>query len=205
VDWLEFVAAMTGSLAWPAAAAVIALLFRRQIREALGQGGDRQLKRFKAGPIEAEWEARVQQALVDVAESTEADHGAQAGGMTPSTTLLERLGEIAQREPRAAVMAAYAEIEVALQQYLALAGYIGTARPMSARQLARAALSRQLISSEIADAIEGATVLRNLAAHGPGDEINREKAAEYLVLADAVLFAIEARREALENQQVLDT
>lgn len=37
MDWLDFAAAMTGSLAWPLAALGIALLFRSQIRTLLGR------------------------------------------------------------------------------------------------------------------------------------------------------------------------
>jgi len=37
-------------------------------------------------------------------------------------------------------------------------------------------------------------VTRNLAAHGRGREVDREKALDYLTLADATLFAINTWR-----------
>jgi hypothetical protein len=46
----------------------------------------------------------------------------------------------------------------------------------------------------LAKAIEGATVLRNLAAHGPADELDGAKALDYLVLADGILYAIESKQ-----------
>lgn len=183
MDWLTFIASLVGSLAWPLAMLVVAVLFRQAIQTTLA----RPLRRFRAGPFEAEWDEKVAQALVDVAESPE------TGEAPPPDRRLvsDRLRAVTQQSPRAAVMAAYAEIEEALRRRLTIAGFVeGEGRPMSARQLASVAEERGLISRQTADAIRGATVLRNLAAHGPEAEIDQHKALDFLTLADAILYAV---------------
>lgn len=188
MDWLTFISSLVGSLAWPLTAIGIAWFFRKAIKETLA----RPLRRVKAGPFEAEWEAKVVEALVDVAESPE------TGAPPPDRELLsQRLRTFAEQLPAAAVMAAYAEIEEALRRKLALAGKVDAdRRPMSARQMAVIADEHGIISRQTASAIEGATVLRNLAAHGRASEIDQGKALDFLTLADAILYAIEAGGEA---------
>lgn len=51
MSWLDFISRMTGSLAWPLAAIIGALLLRRPIANLLAHAP---LKRLKAGPIEVE-------------------------------------------------------------------------------------------------------------------------------------------------------
>ena len=50
-----------------------------------------------------------------------------------------------------------------------------------------------LISDETLSAVEGLSVLRNLAVHGLGGEIGAQRARDYLALADAVLYALRAK------------
>lgn len=185
MDTLAFIASLVGSLAWPVTVVAIALIFRQTIKATLA----RPLRRVKAGPLEAEWDEKVAEALVDVAESPEA-----VELPTPGRSLVsERLQPLVAQSPRAAVMAAYAEIEQAVRRRLTLDGYAeADRRPMSARQLAAVAEERGVISRQTADAIQGATVLRNLTAHGPEGEIDERKALDFLTLADAILFAVGA-------------
>jgi hypothetical protein len=183
VDWLAFIASLVGSLAWPAVILIVALVFRKTLRAALA----RPLKRVKAGPFEAEWDDKVARAFVDLAESPESSEAPPAADKPVSS----RLQSVARQSPRAAVMAASAEIEEALRRRLAVRGLAeAERRPMSARQLSVLAEEHELISPQTADAIRGATVLRNLAAHGPENEIDEQKAVEFLALADAILFAL---------------
>jgi hypothetical protein len=53
-----------------------------------------------------------------------------------------------------------------------------------------------LISEETFRAVGGLAVLRELAAHGHDDTISADRARDYLVLADAVLYALQAKRGA---------
>jgi hypothetical protein len=60
--------------------------------------------------------------------------------------------------------------------------------------LARLVHERDQISDASRQAVEGLAQLRNLAADGRGGEVDREKALDYLTLADATLFAIKSWR-----------
>lgn len=57
------------------------------------------------------------------------------------------------------------------------------------------ARERGLISDETLSAVEGPSVLRNLAAHSHAGniDIDRARAHDYLALADAVLYALRAK------------
>jgi hypothetical protein len=52
VDWREFIASVIDSLAWPAAAAIVAWLLRDQLRQLLAAP----IRRLKAEPLEVEWD-----------------------------------------------------------------------------------------------------------------------------------------------------
>ena len=51
-----------------------------------------------------------------------------------------------------------------------------------------------LISDETLAAVEGLSVLRNLAAHSPAsDDIGVDRARDYLAMADAVMYALRVK------------
>jgi hypothetical protein len=49
-----------------------------------------------------------------------------------------------------------------------------------------------LITAETQDAIEGLSVMRNLAAHGKQDDLSPQRAHEFVALSQGVLYAIHA-------------
>ena len=161
---------------------VVVLVFR----EPIGRMVERLPKRVKAGPIEVEWPEVATEARVALATAPEAKAVASEGSLT------ERLAETAEKEPAAAIMAAWAEVERALRAKL---GDLGVRQPsIAGMMLARLARERGLISDASFQAIEGLAMLRNLAAHGRTEEVDREKALDYLTLADATLYAIKTWR-----------
>lgn len=66
------------------------------------------------------------------------------------------------------------------------------AKKLAGDELVEAALRKDAISQQTAEAIRGVLVLRNLAAHG--GEVDAAKAVDYLALADAVIFSIDTWR-----------
>jgi hypothetical protein len=48
-----------------------------------------------------------------------------------------------------------------------------------------------LITPETKDAIDGLSVMRNLAAHGGQEDITPQRAHEFVALAQGVLYAIQ--------------
>jgi len=182
VDGLAFVASLVSSLAWPVAVVVLVLVFRGPI----GRMVERLPKRVKAGPVEVEWPELSTEARVALATAPEIRTIAAEGSLT------ERFADMAAKEPSAAVMAAWSEVERVLREK---AGDLGVRQPsIAGMMLARLVHERGLISDASLQAIEGLAMLRNLAAHGRGEEVDREKALDYLTLADATLYAIKTWR-----------
>lgn len=177
MDWLEFVASLVQSLAWPTAVVIVVLILRAPLARALSGP----VKRWKAGPsgVEIEyWEQTLEAARAELAQATP-----EVAALPGVDDELARLVEVS---PRAAVMEAFARIERELR---GLVRDEAGADRVGGMQLARLARARERINDETLKAIEGMAVLRNLAAHGP-DEIDETRAREFVALADAVLFAL---------------
>jgi hypothetical protein len=181
------------SLAWPVAAILAVLLFRRQIARLLSTG----VRRAKAGPFEMEWERQASEVEAEVDTPPPPMQLAPPTSADAFEYVSEDLRPLAERAPYAAIMEAYAILEQRLRETLVEANIepepdvrIGAAR------LARIALKAGLISDEDARAIQGVGVLRNMAAHRTSDspEISTDRAIEYLSLIDAILYALASGR-----------
>jgi hypothetical protein len=176
---LEFIAA----IAWPVAVLVIAVMFRGPITEMLSG----QLGRMKAGPFEVEWQRTLSEVETELGQEPPV---VQAPPTAPDTGLSAELEPVASRAPAAAVLEAYARVEGSLREVLEGRGIDEARTQRGAVGLARLAQSHGLITEETMQAIEGLSVLRNLAAHGRAGDVSPKRARDYLALADGVLFAI---------------
>jgi len=178
VSAYEFVASLVNSLAWPVAVLIVAVLFRRQLSGLLAGP----LTSLKAGPLEAVWDREVAEVVAELPQPQPSATESRGGAGT------NRLREIARAAPAAAVLTAFAEIEEQLQQILVDAGL--DAGRGGAVQMARRALEAGLVQPEVVKAVEGAAVLRNLAAHGRESDLDEARALDYLALTDTVSFAL---------------
>jgi hypothetical protein len=191
VNWLAFVASLVHSLAWPAGVLAVVIVLRKPIGAALGRG----VRRLKAGPVEVEFDqvkAEVREELASSPELTEAQVPAPASqAAVPASSLREELSTLAELSPASAIGEASKRIEIRLAEMLDDSSD-PPQRKLAIRAMARLARERGLISDETLAAIEGMSVLRNLAAHSR-DEIGLDRAHEYLTLADAVMYALRAK------------
>lgn len=183
---MAFTASLVQSLAWPAAAVVIVIVLRRPIISMLGRG----VRRLRAGPVEVEFD----QELAEVREELSRSPELAESRVPPPTAegLPDELARLAEISPRAGVLEAYARIEQRLVEVLDGAKAPSYSK-VGGRALARLARDHELISDETLTAVEGLTVLRNLAAHGANEDIGVERARDYLALADAVLYALRVK------------
>lgn len=179
--WLDFVTRMTSSLAWPVIALVLVFVLRQPLTQLLMQ---RPPRRVKAGPFEMEWERITAETDNEVQAVT---GGPPASRESPGVIAIE-LAMDASVSPAVAVLEAHASIERELRSILQSTP--SDTSKMGAVGLARAAGKQGLISTASVNAVEGISVLRNLAAHGSAREITPEQAADYLTLADSVLYAL---------------
>jgi hypothetical protein len=185
VNWQAFVASLVHSLAWPAGVLVVVIVLRKPIGVALGRG----VRRLKAGPVELEFDQLQAEVREDLARSPEL---AEAQVPALAVSLDDELARLAEVSPRAAVLAAYERIEARLVEVLNSAG-APSFSAVGGRALARLAGQYDLISDETLTAVEGLSVLRDLTAHSPRDDIGVDRARDYLALADAVLYALRSK------------
>ena len=98
--------------------------------------------------------------------------------------------EVAEASPTGAIVEAFGQIELSLRSVLEDGGAEGLDRPWSVQRLATAAHQRGLITPETLDAIEGLSVMRNLAAHGGQKDLSPQRAREFVALSQGVLYTI---------------
>jgi hypothetical protein len=178
---LQFIASLASSLSWPLAVLAIAILFRVKIAELLSGG----ITRLKAGPIEVEWDRTLSETRVELD---------QPGVLSLNTDgvpgpISEELANLARISPVTAVIEGYARVELALRESLADVDDDAKLR-VGGAGLARLAAQHGRINDETVRAVEGLTVLRNLAANGRAAGTTSDRAIDYLALVDAVLFVL---------------
>ena len=168
----EFIAA----IAWPVTVLVIALLFRKPLTEALASATGR----LSAGPFKLEWDRQVAELKSELGHQR-----------TASKEEAPSAEEIEVISPAAAIVDAFGEVEAALRSALEQKG-AGKLDTTNVGSLAKVALEKGVINAETANAIEGLSVLRNLAVHGGEKEVSSQRAHEFVSLAEGVLYAISA-------------
>jgi hypothetical protein len=179
------------SIAWPLTVLVIALLFRKPLNAALASATGR----LSAGPFSLEWRRQAEAVEAELGRPPSISKG-EIGGAAG------RLDEIAVISPTGAIVEAFAQIEAALRGLLGEEDVEGLVdRHWSVRHLARVAREKGLITPETEDAIEGLSVMRNLAAHGGQEEISPQRAHEFVALAQGVLYAISANAKSAERSR----
>lgn len=184
MGWKEFVASLVSSLAWPVSAATVVWLMRRQLAALL----DGPIKRWKAGPVEVEYWTRE---TAEVADSVGVLDAVTAGRTEEPDDELARLAELAEKTPVLAVLEGYRLVEREVRR-IGQEGSIDGADKAPLSKLLATEVEAGLVPQETLNAVRGLTALRNLAAHGPAAETTTtvERAREYVVLVQAVLFAL---------------
>src|SRR5260370_22563004 len=127
----QFGASVIGSLAWPTAVVLLAVVFRRSVGQLLT--GD--VKRWKAGPsgLEVEFQESLPAIRQEVQKGQEALPAAAAaaepqpavpGDRAPDITssFREEMLEVAKRSARAAVLESYERLEALLREELEAPG-----------------------------------------------------------------------------------
>jgi hypothetical protein len=187
MDTKQLIASLVSSLAWPAAVVCIAVLFRAQLKTLLTE----RLRHIEAGPLKADFDL--------IGSKVQATLG-EAGIPVPSHADSDELAELAKHAPNMVIAEAFALVEQELRDALAATG---EAPPddVDAAELTQRALNRGLISSLTVNAIEGISVMRNLAIHGPPREITSAQVEEYLALVESVLYAVRQNITAYESRQ----
>lgn len=188
---LQFIDGLVRSAAWPLAVVLISVILRSKIAAMFNVGP---LRKLKVGPAEAEWDTAAKQTellAADVAKDQDA----------ANQTLPLRLLDTARTAPAGAIAEAALEMEVALRRLLSMSGLPESALRHSLRRLASLARQRELIDMATHSSIDGLAALRNLAIHGER-RISFTQAVEFLVIADAVMYALTEATQHVPAQEV---
>lgn len=187
VDTKQLISSLVSSLAWPSAVVVVAMLFRTQLKTLLTD----RLRHIEAGPLKADFDA--------LGSKVEATLG-RAGIPVSSHIGDDDVAGRAKRTPQLDIAEAFGRVEQELHSALSA---IGQPPPdgTDAAELAHLALATGLITPLTINAIEGVTVMRNLAIDGPHREITTPQVEEYRALVEAVLYAIRQNVKNYNAQQ----
>lgn len=169
MDTRTFIVELVKALAWPITTLIILLLLRKQLVELL-----RSLRRFKYGDAEAEFA----EGLKEVAPQVPASAAVEAAKR-------EAVHDIVS--PELAVLDAWASVERAVIDLAKRAGIPSRTFQEAFRSLREKAA----LSDKDYDAVNGLRALRNLVAHREEPSLSKQKAAEYLAMADAVKMLLE--------------
>lgn len=174
--WLDFVASLAASLAWPLIFLALALLFRPHITSAL-----KQLRSLKWGDAEAVFEAELKGAV----EASKAIHPPEAAVAEQNNDRLLKLIELAAASPSGAILEAWKDIENAVEAFVQQAGIPPPPNTRSSPQTwSRLFVQHRLLPTAETNMYEELRSLRNRAVHSRDEDITVDQARQYVRLAD---------------------
>lgn len=188
MDWLTFVSKLIETLAWPAVVLVVVALLRKEVRALLAI-----LKKVKAGPVEAEFEREINE-LKSVADA-ELPVVEQPA---PATSNQNELEQLAQINPRAAIIESWRRLELEARKALSRLGismnWRDAASPLAhARNLAKSTL----LSQEELVLFNDLRNLRNMSVHAEKFSPTLESALSYIEVAFRVQQTLRLKSDSL--------
>lgn len=168
MNLLEFTSDIVDSLAWPVAIVVIASILKRPLIELIPL-----LRKLKYKELELEFSETLKAIDDEIPQTVES--------LGIENSELQRLLELADFAPTAAVYEAWAKVEVAILECALRNGMTGNAisRKNSA-VVAKMMLLKDIISKNQFDVISNLRKLRNKTARHTMDQLSEKAAAEYV-------------------------
>lgn len=196
MDWLTFFSKLVEALAWPIVALVLGLVFRRKLLELLPT-----LRKFKAGPLEAEFELDTKRALAS-AEAAQAQIPAieQDARFDPDgpgkREVIAKLRE-ARGDPVGAILEGWAKLDGELFRLGVQTG-LAFAPVENTEKVYRAVIESDTLPSETKALVRELRLLRNKVAHSRVVP-TAEAAQDYLLAVDRAIELIVNFRKNLPN------
>lgn len=186
MDWLTFVSKLAETLAWPVVALIVVALLRKEVRALLAI-----LKKVKAGPVEAEFEREINE--LKSAADAELPVVEQ-----PATSNQNELEQLAQINPRAAIIESWRRLELEARKALSRLGismnWRDAASPLAhARNLAKSTL----LSQEELVLFNDLRNLRNMSVHAEKFSPTLESALSYIEVAFRVQQTLRLKSDSL--------
>jgi len=175
MGWLDFIASLAGSLAWPAVVATAVVVLRRELR-----GAVRALERLKYKNFEAEFSRKTAE-LEQKATALEGRTPADISFPTPRSAD-ELLEDLLRTSPRVAVVEAFALVERAVREAAERHGL-----SLENRRGVREALGGLdrlgLVPGDVKGLFHDLRTVRNELAHARQAEITEQDAWRYVNVA----------------------
>jgi Domain of unknown function (DUF4145) len=167
VDTRTFIVELVRALAWPVVVLIGFAIIRKPLFTLLGS-----MRRLKYGDAEAEFADGLKEVAPQVPPSS-------APPRVPSDI----------ESPELAVLDAWRSVETAVLDLGRRSGALGR----SVQEVIRQLREKGIVTDKELDSMNGLRALRNLVAHREEPSVSKQKAAEYVAMADAVKMLVEQK------------
>lgn len=195
MDWLTFISKITESLAWPIVALILGILLKKRLLEIIPN-----MKRFKAGTLEAEFELATKQVLADASEASAATKSQTAGPeQSPEKTAESIVSELlsAKTDPSGMIIEGWGKVDGELHRFGRQLGIIDDPLKNTARVYNTIINSNELPYGTV-EVVKELRELRNKVAHALVTP-TADAAQNYLVAVDRVVELIRNFRKNVPN------
>lgn len=177
MDWLTFIAEIIKALAWPFAVIAIFLVLRKPIQNLLPF-----VQKLKWKEVEIEFGRQVQEIRAELTQELPQTQIENFARLSDDRAIL-RLAEVS---PRAAVLEAWREIELAALDAARLLAGEGFRNKTLTFDAIRTIERSEQVDRSLVGSLRELRALRNQAAHAPEFVISKEAAIEYGMSAHAI-------------------
>jgi len=186
MDPLTFIAEMVKAFAWPTTTLIVVIVFRREIKTLLSL-----LKKVKAGPAEAEFGREVR----ELARETE-DQLLPTNAVSPSSPDRQKLLQLAEINPRSAVIEAWNTVEFAARRVVEALEPSATVRELqSSSALLRSLNRHEVLNRDEVTLFNELRALRNQAVHVPEFSPAYDAVLNYINLALRLKAALDGKAQ----------
>lgn len=196
MDWLTFFSNVIAAIAWPLVALVLGMVFRKKLLDLLPA-----IRKFKAGPLEAEFELAAKEVRVNAAEVS--SHTKLTASGKSFDLRDERSNEIvlnllnARNDPAGIILEGWAKVDGELFRLGHQLGDIVDPL-MNTTKLYEAVLSSNVLPEETRKLVRELRELRNKVAHVKVIPTS-DAAQDYVLAVDRVVSLIHNYRKNLPN------
>jgi hypothetical protein len=195
VNWLTFISNLVSSLAWPITVFVIILVLRHQIATLLPN-----VRHLRYGDFEVEFGKKIEHLKEEIEQANlprlEAPGPGVLGEVPPVPRTANYLMELADVFPRAAILEAWTEVELAAKEAAARTGMDvhpdRSLKFMTMQTLLETLQRNSQIDKSVPSILRDLRALRNSVAHTRQVDVSTSKAKEYVRLALRVASALRA-------------
>lgn len=206
MDKLEFTSSLVGSLAWPAAAVAVALIFRKQLYKLLER-----MTGLEAFGGKASFKSEIEKAelVADRVQATSLKDAPKRRRESAKALLKKHLVEtpsfspdpsrtLAYSHPAAAVMEAFKKVETVLNDWQDVQGMT---HPPTNESLVQWLVDDGLISKETQELYGTVKSTRNIAVHAPSDRITVGEAIAFQDLCSRLAVYLQDALREFEKRQ----